>query len=200
MDAEKTAQIIILLIQIGCIAFFVGMIALCIYQFANKNKWKTAYKSAKAKYMSLYGNPDFEACDFKIWGPSYFFMLAYNTPRILVINGIEFKFADILNFRSKCKVSYQYHSSPVSGLIRGEIGRATIGGDKGFLLGAMTAPQYTTEHHKYIIRIITSHPQYKTLHYLTSSEDNGEMAINILEFVEKANEFDRKMSIIFPKR
>ena len=37
----------------------------------------------------------------------------------------------------------------------------------------------------------TTHPQHKTIHYVTSSEDNGEMAIIILEYILSINEADR---------
>ena len=190
-EIETTVQIIIILINVVCISLGAFVLIFSIYQLVHYYKSKSAYKAIKKKYTEQYGTPDYEAKDFKTYHRQYSYMFAHHASRILVINGVEFKYSDILNFRCTDEVSYQHHSSPISGFIRGEIGRATIGGDKGFFMGAMTAPQYTSEHHKYIIRIITTHPQHKTIHYVTSSEDNGEMAIIILEYILSTNEDDR---------
>lgn len=191
-DPEVIGNIIIVLVNVVGFSLLIGMLMYSSYMIVKRSKAKSAYKAVMKKYCNRYGKPDYEASDFDANAFKYPYLFVYNSRRIVVINGVEFPFSAILHFHGIDNVSHQYHSSPVSGLIRGEIGRATIGGDKGFILGAMTAPQYTTEHHKYHIQILTSNPQYSTVKYETSSVKNGEMAVFILEYILSVNEMDRK--------
>ena len=189
---DNTVDTIIIIIVAAIALFFIILLYICIREIRRIIKARKTYRRCKDTYLPICGKPNYETGKLSIFGKDYCFMMAFDRKRIVIINGQEYPYDSILNF-SCCGQEHQhFHSSPISTLIRGEIGRATIGGDKGFFLGAMTTPQYVSSSYTYDIRILCSLAPGGVIRYRAFSEDNGEMAVMILEHILCINELDGK--------
>lgn len=189
---DNTVATLIIIIVAAIVLFLIIMLYICIREIRRIIKARKTYRRCKDTYLPIYGKPNYETGKLSIFDKDYCFMMTFDRKRVVIINGQEYPYDSILNF-SCCGQEHQhFHSSPISTFIRGEIGRATIGGDKGFFLGAMTTPQYVSRSFTYDIRILCSLTPGDVIRYRAFNEDNGEMAVMILEHILCINELDRK--------
>ena len=189
---DNPASIFSMIIIAILFLFFAVLLYISIREIRRIIKARKTYRRCIDTYLPIYGKPNYETGKLSIFGKDYCFMMVFDRKRIVIINGQEYPYDSILNF-SCCGQEHQhFHSSPISTLIRGEIGRATIGGDKGFFLGAMTTPQYVSHSYTYDIRILCPLAPGGVIRYRAFSEDNGEMAVMILEHILSVNELDRE--------